>query len=153
GEHTRWSQLELKDHQINAPAALDEDLHDRALDEPDRASDVDPVWTWNAPSFLTGDQYGTQGHESSRVLQGVSQRDVALHDKMTAGITSRNRRIRLAEKTAKLRAHFGSMEQFEKAKGGRTHYRLILSFDIPATNLQIRDLTNEFLKETFPKAI
>src|SRR5262245_60828874 len=153
GEHTRWSQLELKDDQISVPASFDEDLHDRALDEPERPNDVDPVWTWNAPSFLTGDHYGTQEHGSSRVLQGFSQRDATLHDKMTSGINSRNRRIRLAEKTAKLRAHFGSMEQFEKAKGGRTHYRLILSFDIAASNSQIRDITNEFLQETFPKAI
>src|SRR5215510_12489674 len=152
-EYTRWRQLELKEDQISVPAALDEDLHDRALDEPDRANDLDPVWTWNAPSFLTADHYGTQEHESARVVQGVSKRDATLHDKMTAGINSRNRRIRLAEKTAKLRAHFGSMEQFEKAKGGRTHYRLILSFDIAASNSQIRDITNEFLKETFPKAI
>ena len=48
---------------------------------------------------------------------------------------------------------FGSKEQFEKAKGGRTPYRLILSFDVPASNSQIHELTNEFLKETFPKAI
>src|SRR5262245_23800382 len=88
GEHTRWSQLELKDDQINVPSALDEDLHDRTLDEPDRANDVDPVWTWNAPSFLTGDHSGTQEHESAHVLQGVSQRDVEFHGKMTAGINS-----------------------------------------------------------------
>src|SRR5262249_21332092 len=84
GERTRWSQLELKDYQVNVPAALDEDLHDRALDEPERDGDIDPVWTWNAPSFLTGDHYGIQEHESSRVFQGSSQRDVAVHDKMTA---------------------------------------------------------------------
>jgi Mor family transcriptional regulator len=53
----------------------------------------------------------------------------------------------------KLRAYFAGKEQFEKAKGGRTHYRVILSFDVSATNSQIRDLTNQFLKETFPNAI
>src|SRR5215813_10958343 len=41
----------------------------------------------------------------------------------------------------------------KRPRGGRTHYRVILSFDVPATNSQIRDLTNQFLKETFPKAI
>src|SRR4030095_3470857 len=56
-------------------------------------------------------------------------------------------------KVANVCAFFGSKEEFEKAKGGRTHYRVILSFDVPATNSQIRDLTNEFLKETFPKAV
>lgn len=56
-------------------------------------------------------------------------------------------------KVANVRAFFGSKEQFEKAKGGRTHYRVILSFDVPATNSQIRGLTNQFLQDTFPRAI
>jgi len=72
---------------------------------------------------------------------------------MMAPITSPKARRRLREKVANVRAFFGSKEQFEKAKGGRTHYRVILSFDVPATNSQIRDLTNRFLEETFPKAI
>jgi hypothetical protein len=141
GERNRGSQLEQNDDQISVAAALEEDLHDRALDEVDRADEVDPLWTWNAPSYLTGDHYGIQEHESSRVLHQVSERNSSLHDRITAGITSPNRRTRLEEKTAKLRAHFGSKEQFEKARGGRTHYRIILSFDVPATNSQIRDLT------------
>jgi hypothetical protein len=153
GERNRGNQLELYDHQMSVAAALDEDLRDRTLDEGNRADEVDPVWTWNAPSYLTGDHYGIQEDKSSRVLRQVSQRDGVLHNRITAGITSPNRHKRLDEKTAKLCAYFGSKEQFEKAKGGRTHYRLILSFDVPATNSQIRELTSEFLKETFPKAI
>jgi hypothetical protein len=153
GERNRGTQLELNDYQMSVAAALEEDLHDRALDEGDRSDEVDPVWTWNAPSYLTGDHYGIQEGKSARVLRQVSGLDGALHNRITAGITSPERRKRLEEKTAKLRAYFGSKEQFEKAKGGRTHYRVILSFDVPATNSQIRDLTNEFLKDTFPKAI
>jgi hypothetical protein len=153
GERNRGSQLELDDHDMSVAAALEEDLHGPAVDEGERSDESDPVWTWNAPSYLTGDHYGIQEDKSSRVLRQVSQRDGALHKRITAGITSPNRHKRLDEKTAKLRAFFGSKEQFEKAKGGRTHYRLILSFDVAATNSQIRELTNEFLKETFPKAI
>jgi relaxase-like protein len=153
GERNRGTQLELNDHQVSVAAALEEDLHDRALDEGDRSDEVDPVWTWNAPSYLTGDHYGLQEDKSARVLRQVSERDGALHHRITAGITSPDRRKRLEEKTTKLRAFFGSKEQFEKARGGRTHYRVILSFDVPATNSEIRELTNEFLKETFPKAI
>ena len=153
GERNRGSQLELNDHEMSVAAALEEDLHDPAVDEGGRSDEFDPVWTWNAPSHLTGDHYGIQEDKSSRVLRQVSKQDRAVHNRITAGITSPNRYKRLDEKTAKLRAYFGSKEQFEKAKGGRTHYRLILSFDVPATNSQIRELTNEFLKETFPKAI
>src|SRR5262249_21049667 len=51
------------------------------------------------------------------------------------------------------RNYFGSLEDYERRKGGRTHYRIILSFDVPATNQQIPDLTNKFLEQAFPKAI
>ena len=149
----RGAQLELNDAQISVGAALEQDLNDHGLDRADPRDDTDPVWTWNAPSYLTGDHCGVQEDESSRILSRVAQCDHAVHDRVTAGITSPNRRQRLEEKVTRLRAYFGSKEQFEKAKGGRTHYRVILSFDVLATNSQIRDLTNQFLKETFPKAI
>lgn len=151
GEHNRGNQLELNDHQMSVAAALDKDLGDRTLDEGNRADEVDPVWTWNAPSYLTGDHYGIQEDKSSRVLRQVSEQDRAVHNRITAGITSPTRHKRVEEKTAKLRAYFGSKEQFEKAKGGRTHYRLILSFDVPASNSQIRELTIEFLKRNLPQ--
>jgi hypothetical protein len=93
--------------------------------------DADPVWTWNAPDFLTGDTYGT-----SRQDQPDTQ------EKLT-----------LKEKTENLKLYFGSLEDYERRKGGRTHYRIILSFDVPATNQQIRDLANNFLEQAFPKAI
>ncbi len=93
--------------------------------------DADPIWTWNAPDFLTGDTYGT-----SRQDQPDTQ------EKLT-----------LKEKTENLKLYFGSLEDYERRKGGRTHYRIILSFDVPATNQQIRDLANNFLEQTFPKAI
>jgi Relaxase/Mobilisation nuclease domain len=146
-------QLELSDAQISVGAALEENLNDHGLDRGIHSDDADPVWTWNAPSYVTGDHYGIHEERSSHVLNRVAQDESDRHERMTAGITSPNRRQRLEEKVAKLRAHFGSKEQFEKAKGGRTHYRVILSFDISASNSQIRDLTNTFLKETFPKAI
>jgi relaxase-like protein len=59
----------------------------------------------------------------------------------------------LKEKTENLRLYFGSLEDYERRKGGRTHYRIILSFDVPATNRQIRALTNHFLEQAFPKTI
>ncbi len=150
---SRGGQLELADAQIGVGAALVEDLNDHGLDRAGVPDDADPVWTWNAPSYLTGDHYGIQEEESSHLLNRVARDNSSRHDRITAGVTSPNRRQRLEEKVAKLRAHFAGKEQFEKAKGGRTHYRIILSFDVPATNSQIRDLTNQFLKETFPKAI
>jgi MobA/VirD2-like, nuclease domain len=94
--------------------------------------DADPVWTWNAPDFLTGDPDG-------------SHRET--------GEPNSAEKLTLKEKAENLRLYFGSLEDYERRKGGRTHYRIILSFDVPATNHQIRDLTNNLLEETFPKAI
>jgi hypothetical protein len=132
--------------------ALDDHLNERAFDD-ESEPDADPVWTWNAPNFLTGDDYGSDESRPSRAPSDVTPQDALLTEKMMAPITSPKARRRLREKVANVRAFFGSKEEFEKAKGGRTHYRVILSFDVPATNSQIRDLTNQFLKETFPKAI
>ena len=93
--------------------------------------DADPVWTRNAPDFLTD----------------INGRNPEL------GQSNVSEKLTLKEKTENLRLYFGSLEDYERRKGGRTHYRIILSFDVPATNLQIRDLTNHFLEQTFPKAI
>jgi hypothetical protein len=93
---------------------------------------ADPVWTRNAPDFLTGDPDG-----SHRLMGEPNSAET----------------LTLKEKAENLRLYFGSLEDYERRKGGRTHYRIILSFDVPATNRQIRDLTNNFLEQTFPKAI
>jgi hypothetical protein len=94
--------------------------------------DADPVWTRNAPDFLTGDTSG----------RNPELRQSNAPEKLT-----------LKAKTENLRLYFGSLEDYERRKGGRTHYRIILSFDVPASNLQIRDLTNQVLEQAFPKAI
>ena len=59
----------------------------------------------------------------------------------------------LAEKVENVKVYFRSREEFERRKGGRTHYRVILSFDVPATNQQITELANDFLGQVFPRAI
>src|SRR4030095_12312785 len=87
GERNRWGQLELNENQIGVAAALEEDLKDRALDELDRADEVDPVWTWNAPSYLTGDHFGIHEGESSSVLHQVSEQNSAIHERIIAGIS------------------------------------------------------------------
>jgi hypothetical protein len=135
--------LDLNRDDNSVAGTLDDHLNDRPIDN-QKDNDADPVWTWNAPNFLTGDDYGSDESRSSRAPGDVTPQDALLTEKMMASITSQNARRRIKEKVANVRAFFGSKEQFEKAKGGRTHYRVILSFDVPATNSQIRDLTNEF---------
>jgi hypothetical protein len=151
-QQNRTAELDLNRDEESVAGALDDHLKERAFCE-EAGHDADPVWTWNAPSFLTGDDYGSDESRPSRAPRDVTPQDALLTEKMMAPITSPKARRRLREKVANVRAFFGSKEQFEKANGGRTHYRVILSFDVPAANSQIRDLTNRFLEETFPKAI
>lgn len=148
----RGVELDLNGDDNSVAGTPDDHLNDRAIDD-HKDNDADPVWTWNAPNFLTGDDYGSDESKSSRSPRDGNPQDALLTEKMMAPITSPHARRRLKEKVANVRAFFGSKEELEKAKGGRTHYRVILSFDVPATNSQIRDLTKQFLKETFPKAI
>lgn len=147
------SQLDLNLDDVSVAAALDDHLNDRALDQTEDTNEADPVWTWNAPSHLTGDDHGIQQGNTGHPIYNIAAHDTPSKSKMTASSTSRSRAERLRDKVTNLRTYFGYKEQFEKAKGGRTHYRVILSFDVPATNEQIRGLTNQFLKDTFPKAI
>ncbi len=139
----RFEQLSLLTHdqsektEPSVTETLRDNLDHRSLDAEKEHGDggqrdADPVWTRNAPDFLTGDTNKTDRQsDQSRVQEKLS----------------------LREKTENLRLYFGSLEDYEKRKGGRTHYRIILSFDVPATNRQIRDLTNNFLERAFPKAI
>jgi relaxase-like protein len=139
----RFEQLSLLTHdqtektEPSVSETLRDNLDHRSLDaEKEQGGggqrDADPVWTRNAPDFLTGDTNKTDRESDQSTVQ---------------------ERLSLKEKTENLRLYFGSLEDYERRKGGRTHYRIILSFDVPATNRQIRDLTNNFLEQAFPKAI
>lgn len=137
---------------------LDRNLDERALAPPSREDErpdrnEDPIFTWNAPSFVTGDSYGIEQPEGSK----KPAKDVQENERMVAEKIKNKPWLRteftLREKIENVRAYFGTKEEFEKLKGGRTHYRAILSFDVPATNKQIRKLTTKFLQENFPKAI
>src|SRR5215831_1872631 len=95
----------------------------------------DPIWTWNAPPFLTDDRGGTRSDIEPKGADGGGR---------LGGVGDRNK-LTLQEKVQNIKDYFGSLEDYERRKGGRTHYRIILSFDVPASNEQIRDLTNRFL--------
>ena len=139
----RFEQLSLltHDHIEKTEPSVTETLRDnldlRSLDAEKGHGggdqrDADPVWTRNAPDFLTSDTNGRNPE---------------------LGQSNTSEKPSLKERTENLRLYFGSLEDYERRKGGRTHYRIILSFDVPATNQQIRDLTNNFLEQAFPKAI
>jgi hypothetical protein len=113
------------------------------------ARDADPIWAWNAPEFLTGERHGTRPEWAEKSLQTAGEKAT---DRRASEQGSQDKPT-LAEKVENIKLHFRSREEFEKKKGGRTHYRVILSFDVPVTNQQIRELANDFLGQVFPKAI
>lgn len=115
--------------------------------------DDDPIWTWNAPSFLTGDTFGIVEQLPLSVLDELPEPARMRFQTMKQRFTSPDAAIRLKEKVENLAAYFTSKADFESTKGGRTHYRLLLSLDLPATNKQIQALTTQFLKIAFPKAV
>lgn len=126
---------------------LEETLHESALGSSrthHTGSSADPIWTWNAPDFLTRIGYGIRpefaSQRASRTDRPLTKPDP--QDNLT-----------LKEKIQNVKDYFASLEDYERRKGGRTHYRIILSFDVPASNEQIRNLTNNFLEQAFPRAI
>ena len=128
--------------------ALENSLNERALsgrkEHGGRDQDrVDPIWTRNAPHFLTGESHGSRTDIDPQKPRESERR----------GAQDTSDALTLKEKVQNVKDYFASLEDYERRKGGRTHYRIILSFDVPATNRQIRDLTNKFLEQAFPKAI
>jgi len=119
-ERDRGGELDRNHGENSVAGALADNLNGRAL-AGQSDQDADPVWTWNAPMSLTGDD-GSGDSRSSKDCRGVTERDRLLTEKMLARVTLPNARRRLKEKVANVRAYFGSKEQFERAKGGRTHY-------------------------------
>ena len=75
-------------------------------------SAADPIWTWNAPGFLTGHGYGIkQEFESQRAAR--ADRRLAKPDAQD--------KLTLEEKIQNVRDYFASLEDYEKRRGGRTH--------------------------------
>src|SRR5215510_3694079 len=70
-DRNRGVELNLNREDNSVAGALDDHLKERAFDdEPEH--DADPVWTWNAPSFLTADDYGSDESRSSRAPRDVT---------------------------------------------------------------------------------
>jgi hypothetical protein len=139
-------------------STIDQEMAERALPELDPQDseadrDADPVWTWNVPNYITGDSYGVQCDPAKKPPKDIQAHQRMLAEKMAGRSGKGEEELALKEKVENVRCYFGSNEELEKEKGGRTHYRMVLSFDVPATNSQIRELTNEFLEQTFPKAM
>jgi hypothetical protein len=95
---------------------------------------ADAVWTWNAPSYVTGDKYGT--HQPS-ATQNKSEHQATLS---------------LEEKIENAQAYFGLLSDAEKLRGGVNSYRAVLTIKGEASNREMQETVNDFLRENFPQA-
>jgi hypothetical protein len=100
---------------------LNDSLNERALKEERStarapARDADPIWTWNAPDFLTGERHGAKPERPDKSRQTVTDKSI---DPQATDQKSQDK-LTLAEKVENIKLHFRSREEFERRKGGRT---------------------------------
>ena len=88
GQPSLFTDVERGGPQPSVREAVEENLNERSLAENkeharDDRSQIDPVWTWNAPQFLTGEVYGTnpelnppnaRGKDKSSTARGAINR-------------------------------------------------------------------------------
>lgn len=117
---------------------------------PGGPSDDDPVWTWNAPAYVTGDCYGAaQGDPLGAALGGQDAPDLTpthLGVRPDAGGFD----FSVAEKRERAVAYFSVLADLEELRGGPTHFRIVLTVGPEATNRELKAMVNAFLGENFP---
>lgn len=113
-------------------------------------SDDDPVWTWNAPEYVTGDCYGVaEGDPHRAALEGEGVR--ALTPSQLGMAPARGGPdFSVAEKRERGIAHFSVLADLEELRGGPTHLRIVLSVGPGVTNRALKAMVNAFLGENFP---
>jgi hypothetical protein len=79
------TQDERTQREPNVTETLQENLNEQSLDQTKehagaRQPDADPVWTWNAPEFLTDDRFGTRPELRSRHTD-QTHKEVGAQDK------------------------------------------------------------------------
>src|SRR5215813_1902876 len=90
---------------------VEENLDERALGQCEQYAgnderQLDPVWTWNAPAFLTGETYGTNPELNPPSARGK--------DKLTAARGETKEKLTLNEKVQNVKAYFASLEDYER---------------------------------------
>src|ERR1043166_8104786 len=112
GAENRDEQLSLLTYdestqrEPNATETLEENLNRQSLDQTKEQggthhSDADPVWTWNAPEFLTDDRFGTRPELRSRQTD-QTHKEVGAQDKG---------KLTIKEKIQNVKDYFGSRSE------------------------------------------
>jgi hypothetical protein len=133
--------------------SLDEmrEQESRAAQAAPELGDDDPVWTWNAPVYVTGDSYGVaKGDPLQVALENLPAPTLTPSD---LGMQPERRGFDFSveEKRERAIAHFSVLADLEELKGGPTHFRVILSVGPEVSNREMKALVNAFLGENFPE--
>lgn len=118
---------------------------------PEREDD-DPVWTWNAPTYVTGDGYGAAKGDPLQILLENLPAPVLTPSQIGLGPERNGFDFSLDEKRERGIAHFSVLADLEELKGGPSHFRIILSVGPEVSNRELKALVNAFLRENFPLA-
>jgi hypothetical protein len=115
--------------------------------------DDDPVWTWNAPAYVTGDSYGVaKGDPLQVALENLPAPTLTPSDMGMKPAEQGGFDFSVEEKRERGIAHFSVLADLEELKGGPTHFRIILSLGPEVSNREMKALVNAFLGENFPKS-
>jgi hypothetical protein len=115
-----------------------------------RERDDDPVWTWNAPAYVTGDTYGNCEGDPLQVALENLPAPALTPSQMGLGSDQGGFDFSVEEKRERAIAHFSVLADLEELKGGVTHFRIILSVGPEVSNQELKALVNAFLGENFP---
>jgi hypothetical protein len=129
--------------------ALNE-LRESADLEPGSPSDDDPVWTWNAPAYVTGDCYGVAlGDPLRAALEGLTP--PALTPAQPGGQPAAGGfNFSVGEKRERAIAYFSVLADLEEMRGGPSHLRVMFTVGPAVTNHDLKAMVNAFLGENFP---
>lgn len=137
----------------------------------------DLIWTWNTPSFVTGNRYGASeereaidgGREGDIVGRrfealGEGLRPAAEQVRAPSGQLDSERdpgrqvtdehvtRMSFEEKQANALAYFGGQLDYEESLGGTSHYRIVVTVSRKvATAEGLKLAANDFLRDAFPR--
>jgi hypothetical protein len=118
---------------------------------PEREDD-DPVWTWNAPAYVTGDSYGAAKGDPLQILLENLPTPALTPSQIGLGPERNGFDFSLEEKRERGIAHFSVLADLEELKGGPSHFRIVLSVGSEVSNRELKALVNAFLRENFPLA-
>jgi hypothetical protein len=145
-EHNRDVEVKGLASDARREKAISKDTR-AELDVKSSLHEADVIWTWNAPSYVTGDHDGTS-QRSERNRKALLEQGL----KLIGAKRLEERELTLEEKAENARAYFELLSDCEKKKGGVNSYRVVLTVGGEASNLEMKHAVNDFLRENFPTA-